>query len=119
MLAPCAHHEAPLGHPSVCVDSALGALEARWPAQRRQIGVAGCVRREPSLEVGQCLRVVLHAEERYRLWPLESSGYPTKSYLTASWAVLTLLTKENGGPMWTAARQTSRALAANITLTAL
>ncbi len=42
-----------------------------------------------------------------------------KSYLTASWAVLTLLTKENGGPMWTAARQTSRALAANITLTAL
>jgi len=41
------------------------------------------------------------------------------SYLTASWAVLTLLTKENGGPMWTAARQTSRALAANITLTAL
>ena len=41
MPAPCAHHEAPLGHPSICVDSALGALEARWPAQRRQIGSAG------------------------------------------------------------------------------
>jgi len=83
MPAPCAHQEAPLGHPSVCVDSALGALEPRWPAQRHQIGSAGCIRREPSFEVGQCPRVVLHAEERYRLWPLESSGYPISTNVLA------------------------------------
>src|SRR5262249_21645813 len=53
------------------------ALEAIRPAQLRQIPPAGLLGRKPGLQFQQVSRIVLHDPKHYRLWPPESSKYPS------------------------------------------